>query len=111
MFPPGELVYFWTADDTQLHAQDQDNKINPDGLKVIDDILIYDGSLRTSEIEKVNTAQIKKNSITFNEEWKASISCIPRTRDPEYVQARKKKKRIKWTFPISIMAKWRQDNP
>ncbi len=35
---------------------------------------------------------------------------LPRTRDPKYILAAKKKKRIKWTFPISLMAKWKPDD-
>ena len=33
----------------------------------------------------------------------------PRTRDPEYVPAKKLKKREKWTFPTSLMFKWKPD--
>lgn len=38
------------------------------------------------------------------------ISLLPRTRDPVFVPPKKKKFRHKWTFPISLFAKWKTDD-
>ena len=35
---------------------------------------------------------------------------LPRTRDEVYIPPKQKKFRIKWTFPISLFAKWRTDD-
>ena len=38
------------------------------------------------------------------------IQILPRTRDPIYVPPKRKKTKQRWTFPISLMAKWRPDD-
>jgi NLR family CARD domain-containing protein 3 len=35
---------------------------------------------------------------------------LPRTRDPIYVPPKKKKTKVRWTFPISLFVKWRPDD-
>ena len=35
---------------------------------------------------------------------------LPRTRDPPYVPPKKKKTKVRWTFPISLFVKWRPDD-
>ena len=62
------------------------------------------------EFDNVNKVEIEKLSELLDENYLPNISILPRTKDPKYVQAAKKKKRIKWTFPISIFAKWRPDD-
>lgn len=42
--------------------------------------------------------------------YEPNILTKPRTRDPVYIPPKKKKKRIIWTFPISLMYKWRTDD-
>ena len=50
------------------------------------------------------------NFIDIKNSYQVNTTCKPRQKDPIYVPPKKKKKRIKWSFPISLMAKWRQDD-
>ncbi len=67
--------------------------------------------------ERITDATITKiNYVMLNPKvdvmkgYEANILTKPRTRDPVYVAPKKKKKRIIWTFPISLMFRWRPDD-
>ena len=63
------------------------------------------------ELKNINyeLLDIHKNKI-IGDDYTPLISIKPRTRDPVYVPPKKKKKRVIWTFPISLMYKWRMDD-
>jgi len=38
------------------------------------------------------------------------VGMLPRVRDPVYIPPKKKRKVVRWTFPISLMYRWRPDD-
>lgn len=53
---------------------------------------------------------IQNNEDIFNKFYEVTVLTEPRKRDPEYISPKKKEIKQKWTFPISLMAKWRIDD-
>ncbi|KRX05204.1 hypothetical protein PPERSA_06838 [Pseudocohnilembus persalinus] len=112
VLPPGNNYYFYSQgeDEEYLIAQDHEIIQNPEG-NILKDIGIFDKSFKDVEFEKLNFIKVIKNTEVIDSKWyKPNIKTKPRTRDPIYTPAKKLKKRNKWTFPISLMYKWRPDN-
>ncbi|EGR31140.1 leucine rich repeat protein [Ichthyophthirius multifiliis] len=113
MLPPTQnLSFFFTQEDDPFINQKNVNQIttNPEG-NIIQNIEIYDNSIINSlQIEKLNTLKIHKKQALLDENYLPLITILPRTRDPQYVPAKQKKTKAKWTFSISLMAKWRPDD-
>ncbi|KAL4466565.1 hypothetical protein ABPG72_010616 [Tetrahymena utriculariae] len=111
MYPPGHLYYFFTLDETVCVDKQDSQKLalNPEG-KQITSIMQYDGKLVDADLDQLNKIDIKKNENVLDENYNPTISIQPRTADPIYIPAKTKKKRVKWTFPISLFTKWRPDD-
>lgn len=111
MFPPGALLYFFTLDDVYNYDRTDPLRIvsNPEGLKIID-VKQFDGKVIEVEIDHVNKIDVVKNQLVIDLNYDPTISVLPRTRDPIYTPIKQKKQRLKWTFPISIFAKWKPDD-
>ena len=77
----------------------------------LQDILQYDGTdIKYAQIERINFKLVPKNLELVNNKFEPTVECKPRTRDPVYIPPKKKKQRIKWTFPISLMYPWKPDD-
>jgi hypothetical protein len=61
-------------------------------------------------LKRFNVQIISKNDMVINDAYEPTVSIKPRVRDPVYVPAKNKKKRPKWTFPISLMYPWKPDD-
>ena len=70
---------------------------------------MYDG-MKEVHLEKLNVENVAKNVSLFNSfnEWQQTS--LPRTRAPIFVPPKKKKNKVKWTFPKSVFTKWIPDD-
>ncbi|EGR33095.1 leucine rich repeat protein [Ichthyophthirius multifiliis] len=111
MFPPFSLNYFFTCDDQQDydHSNEQNIVKNPEGDQ-IKDVQLYNDQIENIQIQYINKIEIQKSEKLFDSYFNPLITIVPRTRDPKYIPAKKKKQKVKWTFPISLFAKWQPDN-
>ena len=66
------------------------------------------GESQTIRLRYVNIMKVEKKEL-FNAEFQLGFgfTVLPRTRDPVYIPPKKMKTKKKWTFPISLMAKWK----
>lgn len=67
-----------------------------------------DDEIKDVELEKFNNLNIEK-CMRLMIKYSPTIEIKPRTRDPVYIPDKKKKTRKRWTFPISLMYKWKPD--
>ena len=60
-------------------------------------------------LKELNCLNITANKRPFLK-YEPLFHILPRTKDEVYIPPKQKKLRIKWTFPISLFAKWRTDD-
>ncbi|KAL4510557.1 hypothetical protein ABPG72_004711 [Tetrahymena utriculariae] len=109
MMPPGNLDYFYSSQESEMIAKNQHKK-NLFDQKNIKCVQIFDGTTKDVLLEQINYCYVEKNTGVFTKYYEPQISLLPRVKDPMYVPPKIRKAKIKWTFPISLMAQWRQDD-
>ncbi|EGR29347.1 leucine rich repeat protein [Ichthyophthirius multifiliis] len=112
MVPPFYLQYFFTLEESQNYDHSLEERItpNPEIGNKINNVLLFDNTLIDVDLQFINKINVKKSEQIIDCYYSPVISILPRTRDPKYILAAKKKKRIKWSFPISLMYKWKPDD-
>ncbi|KAL4456118.1 hypothetical protein ABPG74_014079 [Tetrahymena malaccensis] len=108
VIPPGELEYFFSGEDSSEIAKDQEKKFNYEG-SYIPNVFIYQGQTIDVPLKELNYMNVHANKKPFLK-YEPLINILPRTKDPVYIPPKKKKFKYKWTFPISLFAKWRMDD-
>ena len=110
MIPQGHLKYFYSNSNSEFFF-DQNGKLFNKSVSTIKDVVNSDKAFADVELKNINyeLVDIHRNKI-IDDDYTPLISIKPRTRDPVYIPPKKKKKRVIWVFPISLMYKWRMDD-
>lgn len=100
MVPSGKLEYFYTANQLQQASQTDPIKTHNEKFRV--SISIADQTTNAL-LEETNYQLIPKVSNVITD-WDPFFDVLPRTPDPIYIPAKRRKVKRVWTYPISIWA-------
>ncbi|CAD8105716.1 unnamed protein product [Paramecium sonneborni] len=100
MIPTGDIEYFYTANSIQIASQTAPIKQHIEKFRT--KVTIAD-QLVNVLIDETNLESFKKSKPVI-EDWYPTYDVLPRTQDPIYIPAKRKKQKRVWSYPISIWA-------
>ncbi|KRX01621.1 hypothetical protein PPERSA_00328 [Pseudocohnilembus persalinus] len=109
MIPPGDLCYFFSngqGDEQNIANDHTQQKVGVESL--LDDVKLIEGEKKNIKLTHTNYAKVAVKTNMFVQ-YTPRTNVKPRIRDPEFIPDKKKKTKKKWTFPISLMYKWKPD--
>jgi hypothetical protein len=110
MVPQGPLKHIYSNSNGDFFYNMKADKYNK-SVQILRDVVNSDKIFVDVDLKNMNYEHIDVHNHTIiDDEYLPKISTKPRTRDPVYVPPKKKKKRVIWTFPSSLMYKWRMDD-
>ncbi|CAK90105.1 unnamed protein product (macronuclear) [Paramecium tetraurelia] len=100
MIPTGDIEYFYTANSIQVASQSVPIKQHIEKFRT--KVSIADQVVNVL-IDETNIESYPKSKPVI-EDWYPNFDVLPRTQDPIYIPAKRKKQKRIWTYPISIWA-------